>query len=40
MMGKTRHLTRPEYAETLQAFEGEVERRWKALKAKHENPYL
>jgi pyruvate ferredoxin oxidoreductase alpha subunit len=39
-MGKTRHLTRPEYAEALKAFEEEVERRWQRLKAKHENPYL
>jgi len=40
MMGKTRHLTRPDYEETLREFEAEVERRWKVLKAKHENPYL
>ncbi len=39
-MGKTRHLTRPEYAEALKEFEEEVERRWMRLKAKHENPYL
>jgi len=39
-MGKTKHLTRPEYAETLRAFEEEVERRWLRLKAKHDNPYL
>jgi len=40
MMGKTRHLTRPEYAEALRSFEEEVERRWMRLKAKHEHPYL
>lgn len=40
MMGKTKHLLRPEYAESLKAFEEEVERRWRRLKAKHENPYL
>jgi len=40
MMGKTRHLTKPEHAGILQAFEEEVERRWRRLKAKHENPYL
>jgi len=40
MMGKTRHLTKPEYAEALRSFEEEVERRWMRLKAKHENPYL
>ncbi len=39
-MGKTRHLTKPEYAEAYKAFEGEVDRRWSALKAKHEHPYL
>jgi pyruvate ferredoxin oxidoreductase alpha subunit len=40
MMGKTRHLNKPEHAEVLRAFEDEVERRWRRLKAKHENPYL
>jgi len=40
MMGKTRHLNKPEYAETLREFEAEIERRWNVLKAKHENPYL
>ncbi|MCZ8521737.1 MULTISPECIES: thiamine pyrophosphate-dependent enzyme [Paenibacillus] len=39
-MGKTKHMTKPEYAEALQSFENEVERRWSRLKAKHENPYL
>ncbi|MBP1155667.1 MULTISPECIES: thiamine pyrophosphate-dependent enzyme [unclassified Paenibacillus] len=39
-MGKTKHLTKPEYSEALQSFENEVERRWSRLKAKHENPYL
>lgn len=39
-MGKTRHLTKPENAEALAEFEQEVERRWKVLQAKHENPYL
>ncbi|MEK8128426.1 thiamine pyrophosphate-dependent enzyme [Paenibacillus filicis] len=39
-MGKTKHLTRPEYAEALQSFENEVDRRWSRLKARHENPYL
>jgi pyruvate ferredoxin oxidoreductase alpha subunit len=40
MMGKTKHLSKPEYAETLRQFEAEIERRWQRLKAKHENPYL
>ncbi|NBD23437.1 thiamine pyrophosphate-dependent enzyme [Paenibacillus glycinis] len=39
-MGKTKHMTRPEYAEALKSFEDEVERRWQRLKAKHENMYL
>lgn len=40
MLGKTKHLLRPEYAETLKGFEEEIERRWVRLKAKHQNPYL
>jgi len=40
LMGKTRHMTKPEYEEAYKSFENEVERRWKRLKAKHENPYL
>lgn len=39
-MGKTRHMTKPEYAEAYKSFEDEVDRRWQRLKAKHENPYL
>ncbi|WP_040952084.1 thiamine pyrophosphate-dependent enzyme [Gorillibacterium massiliense] len=37
-MGKTKHLLKEE--EMLKAFESEVERRWRRLKAKHENPEL
>ncbi|BAU28928.1 pyruvate ferredoxin oxidoreductase alpha subunit [Aneurinibacillus soli] len=40
LMGKTKHLTKPEYEPTIQAFSKEVERRWRRLKAKHENEYL
>ncbi|WP_126428398.1 thiamine pyrophosphate-dependent enzyme [Brevibacillus marinus] len=40
MMGKTRHMGKPEYAEALREFEREVERRWTILKAKHEHPCL
>ncbi len=40
LMGKTKHLTKPEYAESLKEFSDEVERRWRRLKAKHESPYL
>jgi pyruvate ferredoxin oxidoreductase alpha subunit len=40
MMGKTRHLLRPENAKLLHEFEEEVERRWRRLKARHEHPLL
>lgn len=40
MMGKTKHMLKPENAEMLGEFEHEVERRWQRLKARHENPYL
>jgi pyruvate ferredoxin oxidoreductase alpha subunit len=40
MMGKTKHLLKPQYEETLISFEKEVERRWARLKAMNENPLL
>jgi len=40
MMGKTRHMTKPEYEAAYKSFEEEVNRRWNRLKAMHENPYL
>ncbi|MBE3582572.1 MAG: pyruvate synthase [Limnochordaceae bacterium] len=40
MMGKTKHLLKPEYADELKAFSDEVERRWVRLKARHESPVL
>lgn len=40
MMGKTRHLVQPEYATMLADIETEIDRRWRRLKAKHENPDL
>ncbi len=40
MMGKTKHLGKPEYEETLHSFQAEVDRRWTQLKAKHEHPAL
>ncbi len=40
MMGKTKHLLKPEHAATLQAIEAEIERRWRRLKAMHEHPLL
>jgi pyruvate ferredoxin oxidoreductase alpha subunit len=40
MMGKTRHLTKPENAEILAEIEHEADRRWKRIKAMHEHPLL
>ncbi len=40
LMGKTRHLTKPENQDVVEAFQKEVDRRWKRLKAMHESPYL
>jgi len=40
MLGKTKHLLKPQYDETLKEFEKEIERRWVRLKSKHENPHL
>jgi pyruvate ferredoxin oxidoreductase alpha subunit len=40
LMGKTKHLTKPENAGVVEAFAQEVERRWRRLKALHENPLL
>ncbi|MEW5947647.1 MAG: thiamine pyrophosphate-dependent enzyme [bacterium] len=39
-MGKTRHFMKAEFKEDLEKFEAEVERRWRRLKAMHENPVL
>jgi pyruvate ferredoxin oxidoreductase alpha subunit len=40
LMGKTAHLTRPEYAADLEVIEREVERRWLRLKAMNDHPLL
>ncbi len=40
MMGKTRHLLKPEYAEMLEEIQREVDFRWEQLKAKHASPIL
>ncbi|BDG61978.1 thiamine pyrophosphate-dependent enzyme [Caldinitratiruptor microaerophilus] len=40
LMGKTKHLLRPEYKEVTAALQAEVDRRWRRLKAKHEHPEL
>jgi pyruvate ferredoxin oxidoreductase alpha subunit len=40
LMGKTKHLTKPENKDVVDAFQKEVDRRWLRLKAMHESPYL
>jgi pyruvate ferredoxin oxidoreductase alpha subunit len=40
MMGKTKHLLKPENAPVLAELERETERRWRRLKAMHEHPLL
>jgi pyruvate ferredoxin oxidoreductase alpha subunit len=40
LMGKTKHLLTPHNAAHLEAIEGEVDRRWRRLKAMHEHPGL
>lgn len=40
MMGKTKHMIKPEYAPALKSFEDEVERRWRRVKARSENEFL
>ncbi len=40
LMGKTKHLMKPENKPVVEAFQKEVDRRWLRLKAMHESPYL
>lgn len=40
MMGKTKHMLKPGFAEVVAEFQHEVDRRWKRLKAMHEHPEL
>jgi pyruvate ferredoxin oxidoreductase alpha subunit len=40
LMGKTRHLCRPENADALASIEAEIERRWQRLHALDEHPLL
>ena len=40
LMGKTRHLLKPENAESLQGIEAEADRRWRRIKAMHDHPVL
>jgi pyruvate ferredoxin oxidoreductase alpha subunit len=40
MMGRTKHLLKPDNKEILDQIQTEVDRRWERLKAMHENPIL
>ena len=40
LMGRTKHLARPEYAEIAAGIQGEVDLRWQRLKARSEHPML
>ena len=40
LMGKTRHLLRPDNAETVAGIQAETDRRWARIKAMHEHPLL
>jgi pyruvate ferredoxin oxidoreductase alpha subunit len=40
MLGKTKHLCRPEFADDLAEIEAEVDRRWQRLKAMNDHPLL
>lgn len=40
MMGKSKHLLKPEFAEHLESFQNEIDRRWERLKARSMHPLL
>lgn len=40
MMGRTKHLLKPEYQEVVQSLQEEIDRRYACLKAKSEHPLL
>lgn len=40
LMGKTKHILKPEHEDQLDMTEKEVDTRWRRLKIKHENPEL
>lgn len=40
MMGRTKHLLKPENAEVLQSIQNEIDRRWQQLKARNDSPVL
>jgi pyruvate ferredoxin oxidoreductase alpha subunit len=39
-MGKTRHMGKPDFADVVESFQNEVDRRWERLKARAANPLL
>jgi len=40
LMGKTKHLLKPDFKEVVERLQKEVDRRWERLKAMHEHPLL
>lgn len=40
MMGRTKHLCKPEYEEVIMSVQEEIDKRFRRLKEKAENPYL
>lgn len=40
MMGRTKHLAKPEYAEITESIQAEIDRRFARLKARAEHPLL
>ena len=40
LMGKTKHIVTPANAQVLEGIQGEVDRRWRRVKAMHEHPLL
>lgn len=40
MMGRTKHLSKPEYSDIVEDIQQEIDRRWERLKACHESPVL
>lgn len=40
MMGRTKHLAKPEYSDIVEDIQEEIDRRWERLKARHESPLL
>jgi len=40
MMGRTKHMVKPEYSDIVESIQEEINRRWERLKACHESPLL